>query len=122
MLIALYKKISYQNGIIPNIKHKIFVFRYHGWSGIELGTILTVPGFFICFFFKPKNDPISTRGDEQHNHNRSKVTIVLKCTAPDEPSKNKKIFIMKKTENASVGYKSAVSIAFFNHSASLNIL
>jgi hypothetical protein len=41
---------------------------------MELGTGLTLQGFFITFFFNPINDPIKTKGEEQQIHNKRSAT------------------------------------------------
>jgi len=76
---------------------------------------LTLHGFFIFFFFIPINAPIRTNGDEQHNHKSNIASIVPKGTAADDFSAHKNKSIIKKIENDMLGYKKAVSIAFFNH-------
>lgn len=48
--------------------------RYQDLSGIELGTGLTLHGFFITFFFSPIKDPIRTKGDEQNIQSKRRAT------------------------------------------------
>lgn len=44
------------------------VLKYQGLSGIILGTGLTLQGVLNALFLIPTNDPINTKGDEQHSH------------------------------------------------------
>jgi hypothetical protein len=109
-------KYNYPNGKTPLIKHTNLVSKYQGCLGIELGTGLTFPGFLITFFFNPMNEPIKTRGEEQHNHNRSKAKIVENGTLAEDPSNHKLKLIKKNIPKAKDGYNKAVTIPFFNHS------
>jgi hypothetical protein len=108
--------IIYTNGNRPLKRNITLKERYHGWGGIRLGTIFIVPGFFIAFFFSPIKDPINTKGAEQHIHKTSKENRVVNGTAPDEPSIERNMFIIKKIVKAIEGYSRAVYKAFVSHS------
>lgn len=62
------------NGIRPVKKIVYLVLKYHGLSGIVLGTGLTLQGVFIGFFLIPMKEPIKTRGEEQQIHRINKET------------------------------------------------
>ena len=108
--------LIYPNGRTPAIRQTIFVSKYHGCFGMELGTTFIFPGFLITFFLIPRKAPIKTKGDEQQSHKSSNVIIVENGIAPLDPSKVRNILINIKTANANDGYKIAVAIAFLSQS------
>ena len=113
----------YANGSRPDINIKFLVFKYQGFCGTILGTVLILPGFFIFFFFIPMNAPNITRGDEQHTQKTSNARISINFiyvidnhTAAEDCSIFKTKFIKKNIEKAKLGYKNVVNKAFFNQS------
>ena len=96
--------------------------KYHGCEGICEGSTLIFPGFLIGFFFIPTKDPIKTKGVEQHNQSNNKANIVVKATAPLEPSAQRNKSIKKNTKKAKAGYKNAVNKELISQFVWLNIL
>lgn len=107
------------------------IFKYQGLCNIELGTELTLHGFFITFFFKPIKDPMSTRGAEQHIQSTNNTIIstnliyiiyLFKFTLADDPSNQNKMLSIIKIVNKIPGYKKAVNKVFLSQAFPPNIL
>jgi hypothetical protein len=127
---ALNKLLYYANGMMPLTTVKTDIFKYHCFWGIPLGTALTLQGFFITFFFSPINEPIKTRGEEQHTHNRRRANKSVNLsyflnkilTAAEDFSIQNIKLIAKNMLNANAGYRNAVRNEFMSQSLPCNIL
>lgn len=68
MKMALFNKLrksyTYANGNMPPTGTNSFILRYHGYGGISLDNLFTLPGFLIAVFLKPKKEPSQTFGTD----------------------------------------------------------
>ncbi len=99
----------------PAIQKVNLNWKYQGFCGRVVGKAFILQGIFMGFIFIPKKAPITTKGEEQHSHNTSRLNNSLILTAAAEFSIDSKIFKIEYKQKVNPGKNIAVSKEVLSH-------